>query len=85
VHLKHSLLKDALQQTNSSEPDLILLTGDFIDYHPESMRYLRDTLLGLRSRLGTFAVLGNHDDKAVHLDAKTHVRAALEEVGMCRV
>eukprot|EP00013_Stygamoeba_regulata_P001516 CAMPEP_0177632622 /NCGR_PEP_ID=MMETSP0447-20121125/2400_1 /TAXON_ID=0 /ORGANISM="Stygamoeba regulata, Strain BSH-02190019" /LENGTH=261 /DNA_ID=CAMNT_0019134223 /DNA_START=359 /DNA_END=1144 /DNA_ORIENTATION=- len=46
------------------------------------MEYLRQSLLALRARLGVFAVLGNHDDKAVHLSAKVRVRAVLEECGV---
>lgn len=53
-------------QINAAAPDLIVLAGDFIDGHdPQTARdnapLLTEALRGLRARLGTIAVLGNHD------------------------
>ena len=48
--------------TNALAPDLILLGGDYVHRHP---RYIAPGIaeLGkLQSRLGRFAVLGNHDN-----------------------
>ena len=45
-------------------PDLILFTGDFIDdkHDPRpALPHLRKLLPALQSRLGTYAILGNHD------------------------
>lgn len=45
-------------------PDVICITGDFVDDkqdHTVALPILRRLLAGLRSRLGVFGVLGNHD------------------------
>ncbi len=42
------------------EPDLVLLTGDFVTFSEDASR-LPELFTGLRGRLGTFATLGNHD------------------------
>jgi uncharacterized protein len=52
---------EAVRHTNALQPDLIVLTGDYIshsrDYIPGCARALSE----LRAPLGVFAVLGNHD------------------------
>ena len=53
-------------QVNGLQPDLVLLAGDFVsDKRLSTRRYeAADAiapLAGLRARLGSFAVLGNHD------------------------
>ncbi|MGF1633207.1 MAG: metallophosphoesterase [Phycisphaerae bacterium] len=45
-------------------PDLICITGDFVEDkydHRPALPLLRRFCTGLSSRLGTFAILGNHD------------------------
>lgn len=53
---------------NASQPDVILLPGDFIadsDYAPDSAATAEDEIAnvlgGLKARLGVYAVMGNHD------------------------
>ena len=53
---------------NASQPDVILLPGDFIadrDYVPEFAATAEDEIAqvlgGLKARLGVYAVIGNHD------------------------
>lgn len=49
-----------VQQVNASSPDLIFITGDFAtDLH--GIEKLPEILQPLFSRLGKFAILGNHD------------------------
>ena len=43
------------------EPDMILMTGDFIDGTVEARRGDVEPLAGLRARDGVFGVLGNHE------------------------
>lgn len=45
---------------DSPEPDLIAITGDFID-DDECIGWIYPMLGQLRARLGKFAILGNHD------------------------
>jgi len=54
---KH-ILEQAIQDEN---PDLIALTGDFVDREPKLATDLAYYLKDLRSKYGIFAVLGSHD------------------------
>ncbi len=46
---------------NALRPDLIALTGDYILYSASYARPVATELAALRARIGTVAVLGNHD------------------------
>ena len=47
---------------NAQQPDLIVLTGDFVSRNPEHQaKLLTSTLAGFQAHDGTLAVLGNHD------------------------
>ncbi|MBI3943147.1 MAG: metallophosphoesterase [Chloroflexi bacterium] len=71
-------LKLALQQ----QPDLIVLTGDFVDSPRASNgRRVREALAGLQAPLGVYAVMGNHDYWGDTLDY-LHVTRALEQAGI---
>jgi predicted MPP superfamily phosphohydrolase len=68
-----------VERLNAEHPDLVVLTGDFVsklDMLPLLRQWLR---LPLQSRLGTFAVLGNHDYWA---GAPEAVRRSLEDAGV---
>ncbi len=59
-HLPLSYYEDALRRVAESAPDLLFMTGDFVT-RPEYTSLL-PAVLGLAAgRLGSFAVLGNHD------------------------
>ncbi len=45
---------------NETEPDLVVITGDLADVN-ECIDWIPDTLGRLRSRWGSYFVLGNHD------------------------
>lgn len=67
IHARHywSPAYDTLiERLQKSPPDLLLITGDFINDlndHRPGLRVLKRLVPHLASRLGTFAVLGNHD------------------------
>ena len=61
VRLSEWLLEEAIAAANEAEPDLIVLTGDFITYDPAPIYSLVKRLKNLQSRAGIYAVLGNHD------------------------
>jgi predicted MPP superfamily phosphohydrolase len=54
-----SLIRAAIEEANRFEPDLVVLTGDFVGRDKEDVGIMRDLLGGLAAP--TFAVLGNHD------------------------
>lgn len=63
LHFGHrtplALIRAALDEANRFEPDLVVLTGDFLTRRREEVAALREHLGGLRAP--TMAVLGNHD------------------------
>jgi predicted MPP superfamily phosphohydrolase len=53
-----------IQRLEAARPDLVLVTGDFVDNkhdHRPGLGQLKKLLPRLRSRLGVFGILGNHD------------------------
>lgn len=60
------LLKKVMYEINSYKPDLIINTGDFINYGWQEFDR-SDTILSIaKSKYGNFAVLGNHDIGTYH-------------------
>ncbi|MEO1378091.1 MAG: metallophosphoesterase [Cyanobacteria bacterium J06635_10] len=75
LRLSSEMLEQAIAASNEAEPDLVVLTGDFITDDPAPIYKLLKRLKNLQSRLGIYAVLGNHD--ICYRNAKTEVTAAL--------
>lgn len=72
-------VRRAVLAANACEPDLVALTGDFVNFR--SMEHLKGgaaELSALSARLGVFACLGNHD----HWEGAEEVTRALEEAGV---
>ena len=65
-----------VELSNLQNPDVVLLTGDYITWSKKFIPPVAEALRGLKSRLGVYAVLGNHD---VRVDADK-VTQALEKV-----
>lgn len=61
VRLSEGLLFEAIAAANEAEADLIFLTGDFITLETAPIHDLVQRLKNLQSRVGIYAVLGNHD------------------------
>lgn len=88
VHLGSSAMDDArlarvLGLIDAARPDLALFAGDFIAGHDPATAIAQSPGLArafarLRPRLGTIAVLGNHD----HWTDPRRVTAALEKAGV---
>ena len=64
LHLGHPLatrvVRRAVTVVRETQPDLIVLTGDFIAYR-RHLPVLGDVLKSLTAPYGLFAILGNHD------------------------
>jgi uncharacterized protein len=63
-HSVYTPLEDvqrAVNLSNQLEPDLVALTGDYVTFSRSYIWPVARVLGGLRSKLGIFAVLGNHD------------------------
>ncbi|OAI42301.1 hypothetical protein AYO40_00215 [Planctomycetaceae bacterium SCGC AG-212-D15] len=59
--LSRAFVRGIVDATNRLEPDLFLLTGDYVLSSPEYIRPVAQELGRLRPGIGTLAVLGNHD------------------------
>lgn len=62
LRLSDWLLAEAIAASNAAEPDLVMLTGDYVTDAPEWIYALTPWLRKLQSRQGIYAVLGNHDN-----------------------
>ena len=70
IDMPPARLARVVAQINALHPDIVLLTGDYISGYPDSWttaeaRTVLQPFDGLRARLGSFAVLGNHDGAAM--------------------
>jgi predicted MPP superfamily phosphohydrolase len=67
-------LEEIVDQVNTLDPDLIVITGDLVDRDAGRFSLMKAPLRRLRSRLGVFAVTGNHEYLA-------NVHAAVGQAG----
>jgi uncharacterized protein len=77
VSLSQDLLDQAIALSNAADPDLVILTGDFITDDHTPIHALAKQLNQLQSRSGAYAVLGNHD--ICYRNSKTEVTQALQQ------
>lgn len=54
-------LEQAIEMINELKPDIVLFTGDLVNFSTKEAFRFEDTLSKLESRLGIYATLGNHD------------------------
>ncbi len=60
-HIPAGYLEGAIECTVAEKPDLIALTGDYVDRGPDHVGTATRLFRGLKAPLGVFGVLGNHD------------------------
>lgn len=80
LRLSEQMLADAIAASNQANPDLVLLTGDYVTDNPDPIHQLILRLKHLESRFGIYAVLGNHDLYCRR--SKAEVSAALTSIGI---
>ncbi len=65
IHIGNIIKKDfvqrMVQKVNDLKPDLIVITGDLVDAEIETIKEDLEPLKNLRSKHGTYFVLGNHE------------------------
>lgn len=54
-------LQRAVDQVIALKPDLIVFTGDMVNYSTDEVHGFESTLAQLKAPLGVYAILGNHD------------------------
>ncbi|MBX3044352.1 MAG: metallophosphoesterase [Candidatus Kapabacteria bacterium] len=60
-YMKGNILEKIGKIVNSLSPDLILITGDFVNFRYEELDFGDKFLRSLKSYHGVYACLGNHD------------------------
>lgn len=78
--LSDALLEEAIAASNQQQPDLVLLTGDYVTKDPAPIHSLALRLKQLQSRAGIYAVLGNHD--LVYRHSKSEITRAMTRTGI---
>ncbi len=61
-----ALLGELMEKLTAMDPDLIINTGDFINYGWNEFDRFDTILIKARSRYGNYAVMGNHDTGIYH-------------------
>jgi len=56
-----SYIRHCIRLANRCRPDIVALTGDFLQWDPGYIEALADLLHDLEAPFGVYAVLGNHD------------------------
>lgn len=70
-------VRAAIESINEAEPDLVVLTGDYLTHSKSGLGLMKEQLGGLLPP--TVAILGNHD----HWVAPVQCREVLEGLGYC--
>jgi len=73
------IIEATIKSAASLDPDIVALTGDFVNHRREDILPVVKMVSQLRARQGVFAVLGNHD---YYADAVL-LESALEAAGIC--
>ena len=55
--------EEAIARVNAIKPDLLLLTGDYIDDHAKNNYPIQEVLRRFEARLGVYGSFGNHDHR----------------------
>ena len=78
IRLSVEVLQQAIALSNDAEPDLVVITGDFVTDNPEPINELAKHLQGVKSKYGVYGCLGNHD--LVPANAKQQIIEALSQI-----
>lgn len=69
MRLSDRLLQEAIAASNAIHPDIVVLTGDHVTDDPSPIHRLVEHLAQMKSNIGVFAILGNHDIYPTHARA----------------
>jgi predicted MPP superfamily phosphohydrolase len=78
--LSEKLLAQAIAVSNAAKPDLVILTGDYVNTIAKPIHQLARRLKNLESHHGIYAILGNHD--ICYPTSKSEITDALTNVGI---
>lgn len=80
IRLNPETLRQAISLSNEVDPDLVLITGDFVTDNPQPIHELASHLQNLRSNYGVYGCLGNHD--LIPATAKQTIIDALSKINL---
>lgn len=66
---------------NTLNPDLILITGDFVNFEPDEIPFIYNSLKALKAKYGVYGCLGNHDHY-MSLEKQSQLIAILQSAGI---
>lgn len=74
-------LKNAVELINSMEPDIVVIAGDLFDsaIEPVKKDNMLEELKGIRSKFGTYAIMGNHE---YYSNSADEITKMIEETGV---
>jgi hypothetical protein len=71
----YSSFQEVRRITNNLNPDIIVITGDFVNNKPTELKANYDDLVKLRADIGVFSCLGNHDHYMDEYEHKSLIKA----------
>lgn len=78
IYMTETQMRDIFRLANEQHPDLIAITGDFVDNSISEIPALHRTITDLKAEYGIFGCLGNHD----HYASAPIVTSALRQQGV---
>lgn len=78
IYMTQHQIHEIFEITNDLYPNLITITGDFVDTSRNEIPALHNTISNLKSDYGTYGCLGNHD----HYASGAVVSSAMEQCGV---
>lgn len=75
-----AFLKKCVEKINNLNPDIVAVTGDFIQWEQKDAKTVAGILSSLQARDGIFAVLGNHDYGICHQNEQPTDPISYEEI-----
>ena len=74
-------LKQAVEMINKLDPDLVVFTGDLVNYSTDESDPFEVALSNIKSRYGVYSILGNHDyGEYVNWDSEEKKRANFQKM-----
>ncbi len=82
--INEEYIKNIVQRVNALNPDLVVITGDLVDMDISKIQAPLDELKALKSKYGTFFIVGNHEyfhgiDKILDSIKKLNIRVLENE------
>ena len=78
IYMTEHQMRDIFHLANEQHPDLVAITGDFVDNSPSEIPALYRTITDLKAEYGVYGCLGNHD----HYASAPLVSSALRQQGI---